>query len=227
MSIRQLFSSRRAKLVASALAATIGAGASPALAVPISAGTNISATFEQPVAGQPNLSATLDLTVQSISSTQIVLGVSIDNTTSPAFASGQLTAFGWDSSIIPSGAIATSSVFAAYLSQSLPANPSTNLCLSGGSSCASGGGLSPGQGDLFTMTLDGSFGGATPDFSDFVATFDTAYGTFAPQDAVCVNCGGGSVPEPSTFTIFGAALLAALGWRFARRSAPQLLPVRA
>jgi len=39
--------------------------------------------------------------------------------------------------------------------------------------------------------------------------------------------GGGSVPEPSTLSIFGAALLAALGYRFARSRAPQLLPVSA
>jgi len=238
MSIRQLFSSRRAKLVASALAATIGAGASPALAVPLSTGETIAVSYDQPVTFLPDLTATLDLTVQSITSSQIVLGVDIANTTSPFFTSARLTGIGWDSSILPTGATDTSSVYSVYLNQNFPANTSVNLCLSSGSTCAGGGsgGLSPGQSDLFTLTLVGTFGSSTIDFSNFAAKFQTAFGSFEPTGTITTTCtgtcgggggGGGSVPEPSTVTIFGAALLAALGWRFARRSAPQLLPVRA
>jgi len=239
MSFRLFFAKSRAQLGAAAFAATIAAGASPALAVPISTGTSFAVSYDQAVTGQPDLTATLDLTVQSITSSQIVLGVDIANTTSTLFTSGRLTGIGWDSSVLPSGATDTSSIYSVFLNQNFPANASVNLCLSSGSTCAGGGsgGLSPSQSDIFTLTLVGNFAGSTIDFSNFAAKFQTAFGSFEPQGTITTSCtgtscgggggGGGSVPEPSTLSIFGAALLAALGYRFARSRAPQLLPVSA
>jgi hypothetical protein len=218
------------------------AGAGPALAVPISTGTTIDVTYDQAVRGHPDLTATLALTVESITSSQIVLGVDIANTTSTSFTSGRLTGLGWDTSVLPTSATDTSSIYNVYLGQNFPANSSVNLCLSSGSTCAGGanGGLSPNKSDLFTLTLLGNFGTSAIDFSNFAAKFQTAFGSFEPQGTITgtsctgTSCGGGgggggggSVPEPSTLSIFGAALLAALGYRFARSRAPELLPARA
>lgn len=236
MSIRPFFSNYRASLVAAAFALGIAGSASPALAVPITVGETIAVSYDQPVTFLPDLTATLDLTVQSITSSQIVLGVDISNTTSPLFTSARLTGIGWDSSILPTGATDTSSVYSVYLNQNFPANTSVNLCLSSGSTCAGGGsgGLSPSQSDLFTLTLVGSFGGSI-DFSNFAAKFQTAVGSFEPQGTITTSCsgtscggggGGGSVPEPSTLSIFAVALLAG-GYRFARSRAPQPMPVLA
>jgi hypothetical protein len=241
MSFRQFFANQRTKLGATALAASIAAGESPALALPISTGTTIDVTYDQAVRGHPDLTATLALTVESITSSQMVLGVDITNTTSTSFTSGRLTGLGWDSSVLPTGAADTSSVYNVYLGENFPANKSVNLCLSSGSTCAGGanGGLSPSHDDLFTLTLVGNFGGSTIDFSNFAAKFQTAFGSFEPTGTITTtgctgtSCGGGggggggSVPEPSTISIFGAALLAGFGYRFARSRAPQLLPAAA
>jgi hypothetical protein len=50
---------------------------------------------------------------------------------------------------------------------------------------------------------------------------------FVAETGVSSGVGGGSVPEPSTLSIFGAALLAGLGYRFVRRSTPQVLAATA
>lgn len=242
MFIRDLLSKRRSCLAAAALAVGLVGGAGPALAVPISPGTTIDVTYNQAVTGQPNLTATLGLTVDSISASQIVLGVDIANTTSTLFSSARLTGLGWDTSVLPTSATDTSSVYNVYLGQNFPANGSVNLCMSSGSTCAGGGsgGLSPNQSNIFTLTLLGNFGTSTIDFSNFAAKFQTAYGSFEPQGTIsttgctgtsCGTGGGGgggsSVPEPSTLSIFGAALLAVFGYRFARGSARQAIAVRA
>jgi PEP-CTERM motif-containing protein len=231
------------------LAATIVAGASPALAVPISTGTSLAVSYDQLVTGHPDLTGTLDLTVQSITSSQIVLGIDITNTTSALFTSGRLTGLGWDSSVLPTGATDTSSVYNVFLNQNFPANTAVNLCLSSGSTCAGGGsgGLSPLQSNSFTMTLLGNFGTSTLDFSNFAAKFQTAFGSFEPQGTITTTCtgtcggsgggtgggtgggpgGGSSVPEPSTLSVLGFALLASLGFRFAVRAhALQPIPAK-
>jgi hypothetical protein len=241
MSFRRFFATHRTTLGAAALAATIATGTAPAFATPISTGTTIDVSYDQAVTGHPDLTATLALTVESITSSQITLGVDIANTTSTLFTSGRLTGLGWDSSVLPTGATDTSSVYNVYLGQNFPANQSVNLCLSSGNTCAGGsnGGLSPSQSDLFTLTMIGNFAGSTIDFSNFAAKFQTAVGSFETSGTITTGCtgtscgggggggGGGSVPEPSTFAIFGTALLAAFGYRFARRSTPELLPARA
>lgn len=237
MFIRHLLSHSRSSLAAAALAVGLLGSAGPALAVPISTGTTIDVTYDQPVAFLPDLTATLALTVQSITSSQIVLGVDIANTTSTFFSSARLTGLGWNTNVLPTGATDTSSIYNVYIGQNFPANSSVNLCLSSGSTCAGGGsgGLSPSQTTAFTLTLLGSFGTSTIDFSAFAAKFQTAFGSFEPTGTITTGCtgtscgggGGGTVPEPSTLSIFGAALLAVFGYRFARRSTPELLPARA
>jgi hypothetical protein len=240
---RHLLSNPRSSLAAAALALGLVGGAEPALAVPITTGTTIDVAYDQAVSGHPDLTANLALTVQSITGSQIVLGVDIANTTSTLFTSGRLTGLGWDTSVMPTSATDTSGVYNVYLGQNFPANGSVNLCLSSGSTCAGGanGGLSPNQSDLFTLTLLGNFGTSSLDFSNFAAKFQTAFGSFEPQGTItttgctgtsCGTGGGGGggsndVPEPSTFSIFGAALLAAFGYRFARRDSSALLPAGA
>jgi hypothetical protein len=238
---RHLLSNHRASLTAAALAVGLVGGAEPALAMPISAGTTIDVTYDQAVTGHPDLTATFNLTVESITSSQVVLGVDIANTTSTLFTSGRLTGLGWDTSVLPTSATDTSSVYNVYLGQNFPANSSVNLCLSSGSTCAGGanGGLSPNNSNAFTLTLLGNFGTSTIDFSNFAAKFQTAFGSFEPQGTITstgctgTSCGGGGggggsdVPEPNTLSIFGGALLAAFGYRFARRSAPALSPAAA
>ena len=101
MSFRGILSSSRTKLVAAAFALAVGTGASPALAVPLSVGTNIAVSYDQPLFLLPDLTATVDLTVESITNSQIVLGVDIANTTSPLFTSARLTGLGWSTSTLP------------------------------------------------------------------------------------------------------------------------------
>jgi hypothetical protein len=229
MSFRQFLRQHGSRLGATAMALGLASGATPALAVPIAVGTDISVAWDRPITGEPDLNATLDLTVESISASQIVLGVDIANTTDASFSSARLTGIGWQSTPLATGASDTSSIYSVFLNQNFPANPSVNLCLSSGSVCAGGGsgGLSPTQSDLSTLTLDGSFAGATIDFSNFAAKFQTDVGSFEPIGwitGICTtNCGGGGgggggggVPEPGTLSIFGAALLASLGYALAR-----------
>jgi hypothetical protein len=242
MSFRGILSSSRTKLVAAAFALAVGTGASPALAVPLSVGTNIAVSYDQPLFLLPDLTATVDLTVESITNSQIVLGVDIANTTSPLFTSARLTGLGWSTSTLPTGASDTSSVYSVFLNQNFPANKSVNLCLSSGSTCAGGGsgGLSPLQSNSFTLTLLGNFGTSTVDFSNFAAKFQTAFGSFEPQGTITTTCtgtcggsgggtgggtgGGSSVPEPSTLSLLAVALFGSLTYRLASRRAAQ--PVR-
>lgn len=228
MSFRQFLRQHGSRLGATAMAIGLASGATPALAVPIAAGTDISVAWDRPVSGEPDLNATLDLTVESMSSSQIVLGIDIANTTSALFPSAQLTAIGWQSSTLPSSASNTSSIYSAFLDQNFPTHPSVNLCLSSGSVCGgSGSALSLGQSDLSTLTLDGSFGGSTVDFSSFVAEFQTDVDTFNPIGWItgictgnCSSSGGiGGVSEPSTLSIFGIAMLAGLGLLWTRSRA--------
>jgi hypothetical protein len=232
MSFRQFLRQHGSHLGATAaMALALASGTTPALAVPLAVGTDISVAWDRPVTGEPDLNATLDLTVESMTSSQIVLGVDIANTTSPLFPSAQLTAIGWQSSPLATRASDTSAIYGAFPNQNFPTHSSLNLCLSSGAVCAGGSaGLSPSQADLSTLTLDGSFAGAAIDFSNFAAEFQTNIDTFNPIGwitGICTsNCSGGAgggagIPEPSSLSIFGVAMLAGFGYLMTRSRAPQ------
>jgi hypothetical protein len=234
MSLREILTSSRRTLAAAAFA-LIGIGALPAHAVPVSAGSTITVSYERPFFILPNLTATVSLTVESMTNNQIVLGVDVDNTTSPWFLTSRLSSISFSTGVSATGASDTSSAYNVSLT---PATVALNS--SGGFWHNSS--LRPTQSEIFTLTLVGNFG-STVDFSNFTAKFQSLIGTYTAQGTVTsVTASGGagagsgtgsgaggssSVPEPGTLSLLAVALFCSLTYRFARcRAAQQSVRVK-
>jgi hypothetical protein len=227
MSFREILSASRRYLVAAAVALAAVIGAAPAHAVPISVGSTITVTYDRPFFILPDLTATISLTVESIASNQIVLGVDLDNTTSPWFLTSRLSSISFGTSGTPTGASETSSVYTVSLN---PANDTINL------TGAHHGALRPTQSENFTLTLVGNFADSTIDFSNFTAKFQSLIGTYTAQGAIAAATAGSgagagtgtgsSVPEPGTLSLLAVALLGILTYRVAASGAVLLVPVR-
>jgi hypothetical protein len=229
MSFREILTSSRGYLVAAAFA-LLGIGAVPAHAVPVSVGSTITVSYDRPFFILPDLTATVALTVESITSNQIVLGVVVDNTTSPWFLTSRLSSLSFSTDLSPTGVSDTSSVYNTAFN---PANDTIAL-----NSASHRGSLRPTQSDLFTLTLVGNFG-STVDFSYFTAKFQSLIGTYTAEGTVTgatASSGAGagtgtgtggnsSVPEPSTISLLAVALFCSLSYRLARQRAARQ-PVR-
>jgi hypothetical protein len=230
MSFREILSASRRYLVAAAVALAAVIGAAPAHAVPVSVGSTITVTYDRPFFILPDLTATISLTVESITNNQIVLGVDLDNTTSPWFLTSRLSSLSFGTGGTPTGASETSPVYTVSLNT---ANDTIDL------TGTHRGALRPTQSENFTLTLVGNFTGSTIDFSNFTAKFQSLIGTYTAQGTITSATagsgagtgitgtgGGSSVPEPSTLSILAVALLGILTYRVTASRATQRVPVR-
>ena len=158
-----------------------------------------------------NLSATGDFTVKSMTSSELLLNVTLDNTTSSSFQAAILS-LGMTTSPSATGKyVGTSTVFTGI---SDPGNfpggfKNINICLyAGGNNCNGGSinnGLQSGSSTSFEMALTTSSGNLLSsgiDLSQFPIKFQTQNGSF--------EFGGSSLsstPEPSSLVLAGSGLL--------------------
>jgi hypothetical protein len=237
MSLREVLASPRKYLAAAAFALVAGIGTSPAYAVPVSVGSTITVSYDRPVFFLlPDLTATIALTVESMTNNQIVLGVDVDNTTSPWFLTSRLSNISFSTGVSPTGASDTSTAYNVSVSP-------TTVALNGSGGFWHSSSLRPTQGELFTLTLVGNFSGSTIDLSNFTAKFQSLIGSFTAQgtiDGVTAGtgtgpgsvttpsggAGGSSVPEPSTISLLAVALLGVLTYRALSQRKLQRVPVR-
>ena len=158
-----------------------------------------------------NLSATGDFTVKSMTSSELLLNVTLNNTTSPSFQAAILALGMTTSPSVIGKYVGTSSVFTGI------SDPGTfpggfkniNLCLyAGGNSCSGGSiknGLQSGSSTSFELALTTSSGNLLSsgvDLSQFPVKFQTQDGS--------LGFGGSSLsstPEPSSLVLAGSGLL--------------------
>lgn len=157
-----------------------------------------------------NLSATGSFTVKSLTSSELLLGITLNNTTSSSFQAAILS-LGMTSSPSLSGQLlGTSSVFSGL---SDPGNfpggfKNINLCLYAGSNCNGGdinNGLQSASSTSFELALTTSTGNLLTsgvDLSQFPVKFQTQDGSFEFGNAVFP-----ATPEPSSFFLAGTGLL--------------------
>lgn len=157
-----------------------------------------------------NLSATGSFTVKSLTSSELLLGITLNNTTSSSFQAAILS-LGMTSSPSLSGQLlGTSSVFSGL---SDPGNfpggfKNINLCLYAGSNCNGGdinNGLQSASSTSFELALTTSTGNLLTsgvDLSQFPVKFQTQDGSFELGDKVFP-----AAPEPSSFFLAGTGLL--------------------
>jgi hypothetical protein len=229
MPFREILSSSRRTLVAAAFALAAVIGAVPAHAMPVSVGSTITIAYDRPFFILPDLTVTISLTVESITSNQIVLGVDVDNTTSPWFLTSRLSSISFGTNAGATGASDTSSTYNAALTPTTVALNSSSFWR---------GSLRPTQNELFTLTLVGNFAGSAIDLSNFTAKFQSLIGTYTAQGTITgatagagtggTGAGGGasSVPEPNTLSLLAVALLGILTYRVAASRAARRVPVR-
>ncbi len=158
-----------------------------------------------------NLSATGDFTVKSMTSSELLLNVTLDNTTSSSFQAAILALGMTTSPSVTGKYVGTSTVFTGI---SAPGNfpggfKNINLCLyAGGTNCSGGSlknGLQSGSSTSFELALTTSSGNLLSngiDLSQFPVKFQTQDGSF--------EFGGSSLsstPEPSSLVLAGSGFL--------------------
>jgi len=162
-----------------------------------------------------DLSATSSWLVSSYSSTQIILDVTITNTTllTGLLTNADITSFGFgvepnaSASLLSAGTTFTTAGSGSGPSQNYPGGFSgIDVCIffqncSGGSAPS---GLRAGETDSLQLLLTGSFG-STTELLYFPLKFQTNQGSYEPGG--CVNGNGcGSAPEPSILALLGIGL---------------------
>jgi hypothetical protein len=175
-----------------------------------------------------DLTAELTLEVISISATELVVEVTVENTSA---GPGSIESVGFATDPDATGVTGATTGFAGdpgtdddrFFGFSLDDIPSLTLvevCAWAGNNC-NGGGLNqllaPGELDVFQMTLAGTWG-STVDFSDFGVKFQGAPGSFEFYSDGGDGGGDTTIPEPASLLLLGVGALAA-GRRARRRFA--------
>jgi hypothetical protein len=172
-----------------------------------------------------DLTATSNWLVSSYSSSQIVLDVTITNTTILAglLTNADITSFGFGvapnatASLLTAGTTFTKVGAGSGPQQTYPGGfKGIDVCIffqncSGGSAPS---GLRAGETDSLQLLLTGNFG-STTELLFFPAKFQTSQGSYEPGG--CINCGGNNAPEPSILALLGIGL-ALVGFAHMRRS---------
>ena len=171
-----------------------------------------------------DLSATSSWLVSSYSSTQIILDVTITNTTllTGGLTNADITSFGFGTdnnakaSLLSAGSTFTKVGAGSGPQQTYPGGyKGIDVCIffqncSGGSAPS---GLRAGETDSLPLLLTGNFSPIT-ELLYFPAKFQTNQGSYEPGG--CVNCGG-SAPEPSILALLGIGL-ALIGFAHQRKN---------
>jgi PEP-CTERM motif len=173
-----------------------------------------------------DLTATSDWLVSSYSSTQIILDVTITNTTllTGLLTNADITSFGFgvspnaQASLLTAGTTFTQVGTGSGPQQNYPGGfKGIDVCIffqncSGGSAPN---GLRAGETDSLKLLLTGNFG-STTELLFFPAKFQTNQGSYEPGG--CINCGSNNAPEPSILALLGIGL-ALVGFAHRRRQA--------
>jgi hypothetical protein len=177
------------------------------------------------------VSATGTVTVDSFDATDLVITVTIKNTsTFPTDA--RIVDFGIDAQPNVTGVTFTATGAGSVLDQvstdSVPSFSETNVCAFSGNNCSGGGntGLIIGASDSFTLDIAStSFGTAATGFTATLSDFAIKYQGSNPLSFEIPGVptpggggggGGGTVPEPSSVLMMGIGLLG-LGYVMRRR----------
>lgn len=168
-----------------------------------------------------DLTADLSLTVISISATEAVVELNLENTSA---GPGSITAVGFATNPDATNATGTTlglfdpgddaDVFDGFGLGSVPSLGLVEVCAWAANNCSGGNvneGLAPGDYDVFRITLTGTWGSEI-NFTDFGIKFQGAPGSFefyGDGDGGSSDGDGGTVPEPASLVLFGLALTAA------------------
>ena len=170
-----------------------------------------------PVTLIPGLTGEATFTVASMSTSQLVLNVSLENTSSPPITASRISVLAFDTNPTLVSASETSTLFnAVVVDGHMPIVGSVEFCATAGPNCSggAGGGVTIGQTGTATLTLNFANGAIANgvQLSDFHVRYQSIVG------AGTVTSGVGNftppVPEPASAAVFAlGALLAGVAVR--------------
>jgi hypothetical protein len=196
---------------------TVGMGSANAMVINLGDGPS---NFAFSTTGGPYelfVSGSLDLI--ALSDTSATLNITLNNSSTMSGGGAivspnnvRLTAFGFGinpnaSSVMFSDAN-DGGMVGASLSQ-IPSLAQIEVCTFGGNNCAGGsnGGIYTGSSDVFSLVLNGNFGGLNAlTFDPLGVKFQTDAGSFEFK-CFDTNCSGGTIPEPGALALLGIGLL--------------------